>query len=388
MSQEGQQDEGSERKRGRAVPRRRARRTTLAASAGLLLATSPALAFEPAPGLTIEGVGAAAGQCEALTPGSEAPDECGAGALFQPTVTWQPFTGSQLSVTAGFSAGNALNDRTAFALSPWAADLADDVEDINGRRRDYLLKAWYQHTFALSKTGSLAIAGGLIDSTDFQDTNAFANDELDQFMNEAFVNSLVGVLPSYDYGAAVVGRFGRFTVNAVYMNVGPADATRPFNYVGAELGWRVTSRLGEGNLRVLLNGTDARFLDPEGEREESLFGVSTSIDQRLGEHLGMFVRAGWQRRRAEVDYGAEVTGGLSLDGDAWNREDDTIGLALGHLFAGNADVANTTVAEVFYRVEFSDALALTADLQGMHDDNREGPDVAGLVASLRGTVEF
>jgi hypothetical protein len=44
----------------------------------------------------------------------------------------------------GFAAGNGLNssdsrNRPPFVLATWAADPEDDVEDINGRNRDYLL---------------------------------------------------------------------------------------------------------------------------------------------------------------------------------------------------------------------------------------------------------
>jgi porin len=82
----------------------------------------------------------------------------------------------------GFAAGNGLDEISPFVIAPWAADLEDDVKDINSRNRDYLLTAWYKHTFQINANNSLARTGGLIDGTDYLDKNAFANDECIQFI--------------------------------------------------------------------------------------------------------------------------------------------------------------------------------------------------------------
>ncbi len=50
--------------------------------------------------------------------------------------------------------------------------------------------------------------GGIIDSTDYVDENAYANDEYTQFMNEALVNGPNGFAPSYDIGGAVEWEIG------------------------------------------------------------------------------------------------------------------------------------------------------------------------------------
>ena len=62
-------------------------------------------------------------------------------------------------------------------LAPWSADLEDDVKDINGRGRNYLLTAWYRHDFPITPNNTLSATLGLIDATEYLDTNAFANDE-------------------------------------------------------------------------------------------------------------------------------------------------------------------------------------------------------------------
>jgi hypothetical protein len=109
---------------------------------------------------------------------------------------------------------------TDFNLAPWAADLEDDVEDINDRHRDYLLTVWYRHTSELTENNALALTGGIIDATDYIDENAYANDEYTQFMNRALVNAPNGFTPSYDIGGAVEWEIGSWEFTAVGMNVG------------------------------------------------------------------------------------------------------------------------------------------------------------------------
>jgi len=111
------------------------------------------------------------------------------GFVFQPEISFAPTENDEIFVKFGFGAGNALNETSPFTCAAWAADLEDDVKDINGRNRDYLLTAWYKRTFKFSNNNKLGLTGGLIDATDYLDTNAYANDEFTQFMNEALVNN-------------------------------------------------------------------------------------------------------------------------------------------------------------------------------------------------------
>ena len=93
-------------------------------------------------------------------------------------------------MTLSAAAGNGLNGVNPFSLAPYADDLEDDLKDINGRNRDYLLEAWYKRTFMFSDDMKLAVTGGIIDSTGYIDDNAFANDETGQFMNDIFSTAL------------------------------------------------------------------------------------------------------------------------------------------------------------------------------------------------------
>ena len=167
-------------------------------------------------------------------------DSSGRGAMvFQPEVAFTPTPYDEIFFKFGFAAGNGLNESTPMAVVPWAADLEADVKDINGRDRDYLLAAWYKHTFALGQDHALGVTGGIIDATDYLDQNAYANDEYTQFMNPALVNGPNGFAPSYDIGGAAEWEMDGFYANGVVMNIGENDAGYNYQFYGAEVGYRM-----------------------------------------------------------------------------------------------------------------------------------------------------
>ncbi len=321
-------------------------------------------------------------------------DDRGRGAMaFQPEVSITPTENDEIFFNLGFGARNGLNDKTAFNLAPWGADLEDDVKDINGRNRDYLLQVWYKHTFAFADDHTLGVTGGLIDATGYLDDNAYANDEYTQFMNVALVNAANAFLPSYDIGAAVEWDFGRLGLRGVYMNVGENDDGNNYNFYGAQVNYTLETPLGEGHYRVGYNMTSSDFLDPEGTGEEGLDALFFSFDQAFGEILGAWVRFAFSSDDALVDYEELYSGGISISGNWWGREQDSIGLGLAYLDgAGQTEERpqDTQVAEGYVRFGLNDYLALTVNLQYMKDNYQGGgdADVDGWIGGVRATCEF
>jgi porin len=212
----------------------------------------------------------------------------------QPEISFRPTEQDEFFIKFGFAAGNGLNNKSPFALTVWAADLEDDVKDINGRNRDYLLTAWYKHTFQFRETHTLGLSWGLVDSTDYLGENTFANDEYTQFLNEAFVNARTRNAPSYDIGGALQWAYGNFSVNGVIMDVGKNDDDNNYQFYGVQLGYTLNSSLGEGNYRVIMDVTSQDFLNPDGEEKEQLAAATLSFDQQLGDIIGAFLRVGMQ----------------------------------------------------------------------------------------------
>jgi hypothetical protein len=156
----------------------------------LALTNTQAAAYDVTDKLSFGGILAGAYQYQVLGDFSPGYKDTGRGAVpFQVEISYTPTPSTELFAKFGFAAGNGLNDGTSpFYLAPWAATLEDDVKDINGRNRDYLLTAWYKHIFIFAGEQQLAFTGGIIDATDYLDENAYSNDEYTQFMNEALVN--------------------------------------------------------------------------------------------------------------------------------------------------------------------------------------------------------
>lgn len=162
----------------------------LAGSFLLAFLAHSALAYDLNDNFSISGVLATTGQCQALESSYTGFNDICKGAMpFQLEMSLRPNEHNEFFMKLGFGVDNGLNQISPWVLAPWAADLEDDVQDINGRSRDYLMAVWYKHTFEFKDDSSLGVSVGLLDSTDYLDGNEYANDEYTQFMNQAFVNN-------------------------------------------------------------------------------------------------------------------------------------------------------------------------------------------------------
>jgi len=315
-------------------------------------------------------------------------DNTGRGAIpFQPRFSFRPTGKDEFFAKFGFAAGNGLNGATQFKLAPWGADLEDAVKDINGRNRDYLLTAWYNHTFEFGENNALGLTGGIIDSTAYVDLNAFANNEYTQFMNAALVNDPIGFFPSYDIGGAAELEIGNWSITFLGMNVGENDDGNNYNYAAGQIAYRVNTSLGEGNYGLVVDGTSKDFLDEDGNAERRL-AASVSFDQELGDIFGAWIRVGWQDDRAVIDYDYLLSGGLDITGKWYGREEDNIGIGFAYL-NGEYEFDYTQVAEIYWRFVLDDYVAAAVDFQYMKDKyDTDEDDLDGIIAGVRLTTEF
>jgi len=364
------------------------------------LFTGPAWAMEITDTFSIGGVLAGAYQHQEVNNVTEPNDSIGRGALpFQPELHWTPTKKDEVFAKFGFAAGDGLNDPdvAVFNLAPWAADLESDLKNLNGTGRDYLLTAWYKHTFEFESGHNIGLTGGIIDATDYLDQNAYSNDEYTQFMNAALVNGPNAFLPSYDIGGAIEYQYKeRFSLNAVVMNVGQTDATtgeNNFNFYGAQFGYRVQTGMGQGTYRVLVNYGSEDFLDPTGTQRESKMSYFLSFDQELGKNFGVWIRFGGQTDDAAITYENIYSGGVQINGTIYGRDADTIGIGYAYLPGANQignSIDSSQVAEIYWKFGLNDYVSVTADAQYMADDYvpaaGDGPD--GYILGVRATVEF
>jgi len=366
----------------------------LAAFIAICLPAGKGLGYEISDKLRIGGILAGAWQYQSINDASGF-DNLGRGALaFQPEVSFVPTESDELFAKLGFGIGNGLmgEGKSPFILWTWAADLEDDCKNINGRNRDYLLTAWYKHTFRFSEDHTLGLTAGIIDATDYLDENAFANDEFTQFMNQVLTNAPQAFLPAYDIGGAVEWETGRFSVKGVGMALGTngweGRFGQPYNAYFMQVGYAATTGLGRGNYRLVLGMSSNGFPNPEGTKMERRACAITSFDQELGNTLGTWIRFGWQDDAAAINYKAIYSGGLNIKGTLWGRECDTIGIGYAHLNGGNQEVDHTHVFETYVRVALNDIFAVTGDVQYMKDAMKAGNSPDGWIFGLRATAEF
>jgi len=349
------------------------------------------LAYDVNDNISIYGIIAGAGQCQNISDTGSDDDACRGAAPFQVGVDVRPNDANEFFFKLGYASGNGLNTVTPFKVAPWAADLEDDVININGSNRDYLLTAWYKYTHLYGEGKSLGVTLGIIDSTDYIDGNGYANCELTQFMNEVFVNSVSYGLPSYDTGADVKWSGGSWSVNALGMRINENDDGNDFNYFAGQIGYHIETSVGDGNYRMIVTRTNTSFLNPEGTQLEYCFAYGFSIDQALGNVVGVFARFSWQTDDAAVDYKAAYTGGLNIAGNGWGRDDDNIGVGYAYLQGGNTGLDRSQVAEAYYRFRLNDTFAVTADVQYISDRYEPIPQTLnpkGWIFGLRATAAF
>lgn len=360
----------------------------LASFLGIHLLTffSPANAYDINDKLSVTGIIAGATQYQFLKTDDGGQDEGGGALVFQPRIDFRPTPRDKLFAKLGFAAGNGLNDKTPFALAPWSADLQDDVKDINGRGRDYLLNAWYQRLFRNEQDRVLSATVGLIDATDYLDQNDYINDEFNQFMNQAFDSEVF--LPSYDIGAAAQWQRNQWSVHGVVMNIGENDDGNNYSFFGMQVAYAIATHLGQGNYRITLGGTTEEFLNPAGTTLERRGGISLSFDQQFGGVFGGFMRLAWQDENAAVDFGALYSGGVNISGKAWHRPRDNMGVGYAYVLGGNTGIDRIQVLEVYARLVPKRHFAVTLDLQYMDEalDASDGP--IGWIPGVRLTANF
>ena len=359
-------------------------------SAGLILTmqAAPVFAYDVNEKLSIGGVLASSIQCQHVSDTAGSSNACESASPFQPEMSLRLTESDEIFFKLGFAAGNGLNNITPFEISPWAADMEDDLRDINGRNRDALLAAWYKYTVTISDEHSLGFTMGIIDSTDYLDGNAYANDEYTQFMNSVLTNGPNVFLPSYDPGIAVQWNRGAWSLNGVLMDVGENDDGNNYSFYSLQVGYRVNNSLGAGNYTVLAAGTSEDFLDPGGTELVKRAGALISFDQAFGKVVGVWGRFGRETDHAAIEHDAIYSAGLDFKGTGWGREGDNIGVGYAHFNGGNLNVSHSHVAEAYYRWQLGEFLGLTADIQHMEDDYRVGQGLKGWVYGMRAAIEF
>ena len=286
----------------------------------------------------------------------------GAGVL-DLTLDYRPATGNEFFAWIRLAAGNALNKVGGVALDAYGEPLEDELKDINGSGRDYLLEVWYKRSFVLPGRALLGVSAGIIDAAEYLGDNEFADEADTQFMNEALETSNIDML-SYRPGAILELGREAWSLNAVYTRAKTEDGAG-FNWVSGQVAYQAESEFGEGNYRVFAFTSDEAFADRSGARSDERFkGLGVSFDQEFGEVFGAFVRGIWADDRAVVDFHRLWSGGVNINGSLWGRRQDNAGIGYAYLRGpAGSELRRGEVAEAYVRFQITRRLDLSLDLQ-------------------------
>jgi high affinity Mn2+ porin len=255
---------------------------------------------------------------------------------------------------------------------------------------------------------------GKFSTVDIFDTNQYAHDPKNDFMNWSLIDTgsydYAADAWGYTYGAAAEWYQGVWTTRVALLDLSTLPNGKElypglseFQYdvelehrhvlFGQPGAVRISGFLTRGRMASLeeairyaeINGAP---VDPAPVRRyASRGGVSLNAEQQLFDGLGVFLRAGWAEGDRETyeftDIDRTVATGLSLSGARWGRGDDTFGLAgvvnapsaqlkaflaaggLGVL-VGDGKLINSgpeEILETYYNLSVAKPLHLTFDYQ-------------------------
>ncbi len=227
-------------------------------------------------------------------------------------------------------------ENLGYSVSPTGQDPQDFIENINDTGRKHILELWYHKTL-----NGFDFAAGLIDSTSFVDENDYANDQNLQFINSAFTNNPIAVLPSYNLGVYLKYSQGRNEYKLVIIDNDPDSGT-----VGI---FQINHSGKNWNIRPYIYNVFG------GESTDNGLGISADYSLKK---TGYFLRIGIPFKNQNSFF----SGGFERK-TIFNKN-DRLGFAVGVI---NKD-KNTIISEIYYGKEITKHLSITGDLQYMKEN--------------------
>ncbi|MCG6553350.1 MAG: carbohydrate porin [Candidatus Magnetominusculus sp. LBB02] len=228
------------------------------------------------------------------------------------------FFRTQMGAGSGLKGSGRVS--TFWGINDTAADSSSNI---------WIREAWYEHKFLDKK---VALTVGKLDITRYFDANAAANDENVQFQASGFINNLAVEFPGYTAGTRLTISPDELVDISLGWQPGDSAWSNLFNkpFLIAEVG--VKPKIGElqGNYRLYgwTNQTDhTQILDPTATTDKG-YGLGISVDHQLSKCLTVFGRAGYQSPKI-YNYDVALSGGVSVNGLAWHRDEDVFGIAYG-----------------------------------------------------------
>jgi high affinity Mn2+ porin len=352
----------------------------------------------------------------------------------------RPWTGAELWANAEVDQGFGLSDTLGVAAFPSAEAYKVGAADPYIR----LPRLFFRQTLDLGGASQavdpdqnvlggrqtadrLVLWLGKFGVTDVFDTNDFAHDPRNDFLNWAVVDAgtfdYAADAWGYSYGAAAEWYRSWWTLRGGVFALSRVPNSPQLDTGGGEVqfdleaeerhslwgragvvrltGFITRGRMGDYNDAMALAETDGTLPDIAAVRQyRSRGGISLDAQQTLTAELSAFVRAGIAEGGREVyeftDTDKTLSAGLSLHGKSWGRPDDVVGVAgviddisrrfKNYLNAGGLGIlvgdgslprsGPEDVAEVYYSYAATSFAHISADYQFVNNpayDRLRGP---------------
>lgn len=231
-----------------------------------------------------------------------------------------------------------------------------------------LAQAWYQLGIPLKndrsgRIGRVEAMIGKIDMFGFFDGNKIADDESEGFLNHVFVHNPIldsgGDISADGYGFAPgailsyisdTNHTDHWTFALGLFGSGPGalfndSFSKPLVIGQAQYAGKVLRGLtGAYRLYAWSNGRATPYANELDSRAERHSGFGFSVDQQVAQHLTLFARYGYSTHGLVKFDGAYTLGG-QLEGAAWGRANDRVGLALSWLIPSREFKASAPVLD-------------------------------------------
>jgi len=256
---------------------------------------------------------------------------------------------------------NFITDITPNELGGVIGSLWGTVNGFNSQ--SFHLKQIYWQQFLLRNTFTYRI--GKLDQSNVFNINRLQSDNL-FFLNAAFSSNPTMPYPDNGFGADLTWRPQRLVYLSAGISDANPDASQTFGKFLGDASWFSAVEvgltpwfdgLGAGHYRLTAWYTDARTESLRGDST----GFAVSCDQQLGPKWTLFLRYGGGDGELTTTQQI-IAGGFGIRRPLGDNDDYAgVGLAWGK--PTNTLLRDQMVAEGFYRLQWSAAIQITADVQ-------------------------
>jgi len=245
---------------------------------------------------------------------------------------------------------------------------------------------------------------GKIDSIDYFDHSAAANEYKDQFYayplvqtdNIPFPSKGLGIRAQYDpspfwYAEAYIGD-AKASSRETGFNTTFGDDPEYFSI--GEIGIRPNFFDMSGTYRFMLwhESEDKSYLDGSGQTKNNNTGFAVSFDQQLSEKLTGFFRYGWANDKVTEEEDFFSFGG-QIEGLFDGRKDDVFGIGYARGLRSCDGLASTSAREIdlietYYKIKVNDNVEISPDIQVVTNPGGLKSESPATVFGIRGRIKF